>query len=103
MVEKSGPTPGAPALEMRLRVPADGSLRAIASELATKIAEHLGTNAPDARSLGATIDEVASRLGELRRPEAHDITFSFRELDGELVIEARRNSESSEVRHPLPA
>ena len=103
MPEKSGPTPGSPALEMRLWVPADGSLRSIASELATKVAEHLGTNAPDARSLGDTIERVASKLGNSGSPEGQNIRFSFRQVSGELVIEARCNGEASEVRHPLPA
>jgi hypothetical protein len=33
----------------------------------------------------------------------HDITFSFRRDDGELVIEASCDGEASEVRHRLPA
>ena len=103
MPEKSGSAPAGPELEIRLWVPADGSLRGIASELATKVAEHLGTNAPDARSLGATIERVASQLGRDPQSEGHDITFSFRQVYRELVIEARCDREASEVRHPLPA
>jgi len=87
---------------MRLWVPAEGGLRGIASELAAKIAQHLGTAAPDAQSLGAMIDRLASQLGNSDGHEGQDITFSFRQVDGELVIEARRDNEASEVRHPLP-
>jgi hypothetical protein len=90
------------ALEMRLSVPAEGGLRRIASELATKIAEHLGTASPDAQSIGAMVDGLASRFGNGGHG-AEDITFDFRQVDGELVIEARCDGEASEVRHPLPA
>jgi hypothetical protein len=87
-------------LEMRLSVPAAGGLRGIASELATKIAEHLGAASPDAKSIGAKVDGLASRLGN---GGGHDaITFEFRLVESELVIEARCNGEASEVRHPLP-
>ncbi|MGH9371483.1 MAG: hypothetical protein ACRD15_08135 [Vicinamibacterales bacterium] len=92
-----------PALEMRLSVPAEGGLRGIASELATRIAEHLGSKSPDAQSLGAMVDGLASRLGNGGAHAERDITFEFRQVDGELVIEARCNDEASEVRHPLPA
>ena len=107
MPEKSGPTPGSPALDLRLSVPAAGGrLRDIASELAARVAEHLGTAAPDAQSLGAAIEGLASRLGGLGAAadgDGENITFSFRQLGAELVIEARCCGESSEVRHPLPA
>jgi len=86
---------------MRLSVPAEGGLRRIASELATKVAQHLGTNAPDAQSLGATVEKLASRLGTDGGHQ--DITFEFRQVAGELIIEARCNGQASEVRHPLPA
>ncbi len=86
---------------MRLSVPAEGGLRDIASELATKIAEHLGANAPDAQSLGAMVEGLASRLGA-GGGRQEDITFEFRQVDGELVIEARCSGRASEVRHPLP-
>jgi hypothetical protein len=32
-----------------------------------------------------------------------DITFEFRQIDGELLIEARCGNRSSEVRWPMPA
>jgi hypothetical protein len=94
--------PESRALEMRLSVPAEGGLRGIASELATKIAEYLGTGSPDAQSIGAMVDGLASRLGNGGKG-AQDITFNFRQVDGDLVIEARCDGEASEVRHPLPA
>jgi hypothetical protein len=103
MPENSGHGPDSPALDLKLWVPAEGGLRSIASELATKIAQHLGTTAPDAQSIGATVEKLASQLGNVGKHEGLDITFSFRQVDGELVIVARRNDESSEVRHPLPS
>jgi hypothetical protein len=90
----------AQALEMRLSVPAEGDLRRIASELAAKVAEHLGAKSPDAESLAAMVEGLASRLGNGGH---QDITFVFRQVDGELVVEARCNGKASEVRHPLPA
>ncbi len=88
---------------MHLSVPAKSGLRAIASELATRIAEHLGAKAPDAQSIGALVEGLASRLGNGSGHQGQDITFDFRQVDGELVIEARRNGEASEVRHRLPS
>ncbi len=42
-------------------------------------------------------------LGTSEASVEQAITFEFRRVANELVIEARRNSEASEVRHPLPA
>ena len=87
---------------MRLSVPVAGDLRGIVCELVTKIAEHLGTSHSDARSLGGRVEGLASRLGNGGRDEEQEITFEFRELRGELVIEARCSGHTSEVRHQLP-
>ena len=86
---------------MRLWVPADERHCGIASELAAKIAEHLGTHAPDAQTLGDTVARLASTLGNGRQDQ--EISFEFRQVGKELVIEARRGGEASEVRHRLPA
>jgi hypothetical protein len=85
-----------PGLEMRLSVPADGDLGAIAAELAVKVAEFLGG---DAGSIGATLDGLTSRVATA----GEDVTFEFRHVGCELVIQARCNGRSSEARHPLPA
>ena len=89
----------APALVMRLSVPAEGGLRAVAAELASRIAEHLGIRTADAESAGASVDGLADRVAR----GGSDITFEFREIGRELVIEARCNGQSSEVRHRLPS
>jgi hypothetical protein len=85
---------------MRLSVPAEGGLRAVAAEVARKIAEHLGTTPPDAESVGGTLDRLATRVCDTG---TGDITFEFREINRELVIQARCSGRSSEVRYPLPA
>jgi hypothetical protein len=102
MSGSEGRHPDHQALEMRLSVPAEGSLRAIAGELAAKIAEHLGTATPDAQSLARMVEGLASRLGNGGGQPKQEITFVFRQEAGELVIEARCDGEASEVRHRLP-
>jgi hypothetical protein len=89
-------TADAPALEMRLSVPSDGDLRAVAGELAAKVAEFLGG---EAGSIGATLDSLTSRVAT----SGEEITYEFRHSDRALIIQARCNGRSSEVRHPLPA
>ncbi len=86
----------APALEMRLSVPSEGDLRAVAGELAAKVAEFLGG---EAGSIGATLESLTSRVAAA----GEEITFEFQHSDRALVIRARCNGRSSEVRHPLPA
>ena len=102
MPEKTGNSPDSPSLDVRLSVPAGGDMRGLAGELAAKIAEHLGAATPDARSLSEKVEGLASRLGNGGH-QGQDITFEFRTVDRELVVEARCNGEASEVRHRLPA
>jgi hypothetical protein len=84
----------APALEMHLTVPSDGVLAGIAGELASKVVEFLGG---EAGSLAATIETLTSRVAK----SGEDVTFLFQHVGGELVIQARCNGRSSEVRHRL--
>src|SRR5687768_18576912 len=63
MPDQPGTSADRRALDLRLRVPAEGELRGIAGELAAKIAEHLGAGSPDAQDLGA---RVAGRSEERR-------------------------------------
>jgi hypothetical protein len=98
-------TPGQGALgrdlELRLSVPAEGGgLRRIAGELTARVAEFLGTTGQDAQSLAARIEGLASRLGNGGGHE--NLTFEFRQVEGELIIEVRCSGESSEVRQRLP-
>ena len=86
----------APALEMRLSVPADGVLRDVAGEVAAKIAEFLGG---ESDAVAAALEGLSARVAA----PGGDITFEFRHIDRELVILARCNGRSSEVRYPLTA
>jgi hypothetical protein len=88
-------------LVLRLSVPAQGPLRAVAADIAGKVAESLGDKALEAGPVGAALERVASVVA----PDGIDaqITFEFRQIEGELLIEARCGSRSSEVRCPLPA
>ncbi len=103
MLETAGKSPESQALEMRLSLPADeGAWRAIAGELAARIAEYLGAKAPDAQLLGRSVEGLGSQVAS-RGGQQEDITFVFRQVNEELVIEARCSGRASEVRHPLPA
>ncbi len=88
-------------LMLRLSVPAQGGLRAVATEVATRIAAYLGSALPDAEYAGAVLEELARRVAP--GGSEGDITFEFREVDRELLIKARCDGRSSEARHPLPA
>src|SRR5262245_37800093 len=101
MPDQTGNSAESRALDLRLWVPAEGDLRGIAGELAAKIAEQLGAGSPDAQQLGERVSVLASKLangGGL----SGQITFEFRQVKGELVVQARCNGEASEVRQPLP-
>jgi type II secretory ATPase GspE/PulE/Tfp pilus assembly ATPase PilB-like protein len=94
---------GARSMVLRVSVPASGSFRSVATELATKVAEYLGSSEPDAESAGAVLDKLASHVApEDAEQKASDITFEFMRADGDLVIEARCDGRSSQARHPLP-
>jgi len=89
------------ALVLRVTVPAEGVLRVVAVELAAKVAEYVGEKPTDAAVVSAALESVAARVA----PQGGDaeIQFDFRDADGELLIEARCGSRTSEVRCPLPA
>jgi hypothetical protein len=89
------------SLVLRLSVPAAGELRAVAVDVAGKVALYLGDKAEDGAAVGAAVESVAARVA----PAGGDseITFEFRQVEGELVIEARCGTRASEVRCPLPA
>ena len=93
------PAPG--SLVLRLSVPAEGVLRVVAAELAVRVAEYLGEKPLDAATVSSALEGVAARVAP--GGADGDIEFDFRQIDGELLIEARCGSRSSEVRCPLPA
>ena len=101
MSERPGNAPDTRALILRLSVPAQGGLRRVATDFATKIASHLGSALPDAESVGATLEALAERVAPAGTQG--EITFEFREVDRELLIRARCDGRSSEARCALPA
>jgi hypothetical protein len=86
---------------LRLSAPAAGDLRVVVVDIAKRVAEYLREGPPDMMGLRVAIEGVASKVA----PAANDaeIIFDFREINGELQIEAHCGSRSSEVRCPLPA
>jgi hypothetical protein len=86
---------------LRLSVPAAGDLRGVAVDVAKRVAEYLRDRAPHNPSVAAAVEGVASRVAA--GATDGEITLDFRELNGELQIEAHCGTRSSEVRCPLPA
>jgi anti-sigma regulatory factor (Ser/Thr protein kinase) len=101
MSERAGNAAETHALLLRLSVPAQGGLRAVAAELATNVAAHLGSDLPDAKSVGARLEELANHVAPAGTQG--EITFEFTELGRALLIRARCDGRSSEARCPLPA
>ena len=101
MSESGGNGADKRALELRLSVPAQGGLRAVAAELATRVAAYLGITLPDAESAGATLEALAERVAPAGTQG--DITFEFSEQDQALLIRARCDGRSSEARCALPS
>ena len=99
MFETTGSVPS--ALVLRMSVPAAGSLRSIATEVASKVAEYLGTAAQDAESVGIALEGLVGRVAESGCQS--DITLEFRQVEGELLIRAFCEEHHSELRYPLPA
>lgn len=96
MAAPAAQAPNAPALEMRLSVPIEGELNEVAVELAGRIAEFLGGEAP---SIAGVIGSLTSRVAS----SGENVTFEFRHIGPELVILAHCNGRSAEGRHPLTA
>jgi hypothetical protein len=88
-------------LMLRLSVPFGGPLRVVACDVAARIVESLKERAPAPAAVAAALDSVAASVA----PSSADaeITFDFRNVNGELLIEAHCGTRSSEVRCPLPA
>ena len=88
-------------LVLRFFVPASGELRAVAGDLAAKVAEQLGANGEgQAATIAGTLDDLVRRVNASGDDE---VAFEFHKLERELKIEARSNGRASEARIPLPA
>jgi hypothetical protein len=98
-------TPEARTLVLRLSVPPVGEFRAVATDLAIKVAEFLGQQPSDAKSAGAIIEGLAAEVVSPDNDKGNvnaDITFEFHQTGDELHIEARCGGRASEARRPLP-
>ena len=84
MPDQTGNPAASRALDVRLSVPAEGDLRQIAGELAARVS-----------GLASTLANGGGHAGQ-------QITFEFRQVDGELVVQVRCNGMASEVRQRLP-
>jgi hypothetical protein len=100
-MSQSPGTPGAPTLVLRLSVPAGHGFRAVAVDLALKVAEYVGCPPPDAPKVAAILDSLAATVAQ-HGDQSTDIAFEFHQLEDELRIEARCAGRSVEARHPLP-
>src|SRR5262249_11233153 len=89
------------ALVLRFSVPAEGELRMIAADLASRVAEYLGPSLPDRESIGRALDRAAAQV--LPAANGAEIAFEFRQMERELRIEARCGTRTSQVSCPLPA
>jgi hypothetical protein len=100
-MSQSAGAPGAPALVVRLSLPAGDAYRHVAKELATKVAGFLGVE--PAGAIDRALDGLASKVAPENGDEDKEITFEFRQTDDELLIHARCAGRSSEARHRLPS
>ena len=87
-------------LVLRLSLPASGELRAIAAELASKMADQFGVRADGEGGLASAIEQLA---GNVQPAADGQLALEFHKLDRELKIEARSGGRASEARIPLPA
>ena len=79
-----------------------GVLRDVATELAGTRGRVPRRHGPG-RGGGAARPSNPSHRASRRRRATPRSTFEFRQVEGELLIEARCGSRTSEVRCPLPA
>lgn len=85
---------------LRFSIPASGGLRALAIELAVKLAAQLGVKTQGDGGVAHAVEDLARRVNAF---DGDDVVYEFHKLDRELKIEARSNGRSSETRIPLPA
>ena len=85
---------------LRLSVPAGDGFRAVAVDLAKKVAEYVGCPPPDGEKVVALLESLVASVAP-NGDASGDITFEFHQVGEELRIEARCADRSSEARHPL--
>jgi DNA-binding IclR family transcriptional regulator len=85
---------------MRISVPAEGELREIIGEVATRIAEYLGSRETGVQAIAAAVEGLAGSVAAAG--SIKEITLEFHAEKGELVVHAHCDGRSSESRHRLP-
>ena len=86
---------------LRLSVPAADGFRAVAHDLATKVAEYVGCAPADTARATSVLESLAAEVAPAGG--SGDITFEFHQTDEELRIEARCGARSSKATLPLQA
>ena len=87
---------------LRLSLPAGEGFRAVAVDLARKVAEYVGCPPPDGAKVAALLESLAATVAPNGNASG-DIEFEFLQDGEELRIEARCAGRTSEARHPLSA
>ena len=102
MSESSG-AQDASTLVLCISVPAGAEYRAIAKELAAKVAAYLGDTDPDGLAAGDVLDRVASEVASGHDGTAEDTLFEFRQTADALLIRARVAGRAVDAWRPLPS
>lgn len=81
---------------LRLSVPSAGGFRAVAVDLAAKVAEYVGCPPPETVKVTGLLESLAASVAPNGNASA-DITFEFHQVGEELRIEARCSDRSSDA------
>lgn len=84
---------------LRLSLPSGDGFRALAVDVAARVAEYVGCEPPDTTKVAAILESLAAEVTPNGGTE--DITFEFHKVDEELRIEAACAGRTSEGRHQL--
>ena len=84
---------------LRLSLPSGDGFRALAVDVAAKVAEYVGCAPPDTTKVAAILESLAAEVTPNGGTE--DITFEFHKVDEELRIEAACSGRKSEASHLL--
>jgi len=84
---------------LRLSLPSGDGFRALAVDVAAKVAEYVGCAPPDTTKVAAILESLAAEVTPNGSTE--DITFEFHKVDEELRIEAACAGRTSEGKHQL--
>jgi hypothetical protein len=84
---------------LRLSVPVADGFRAVAHEVATKVAEYVGCAPDDTARATSVLESLAAEVTP--GGAAGDITFEFHQVGEELRIDARCGARSSKATLPL--